>query len=463
MTASFTLTQTPVSKNIWLYPDGDFHSGCSVVGSASHYLNVDDPYDIPDDDTTYNWMINTSTVTDLYTLENHGSETGTINYVKIFARAKTHLYPWAATADYRILYNSTTTVRSDKLNLTTDYNTFNILATTAPGGGAWSWANIDALKIGFEAKSPATTAPYDLVFRPNAAGIINQLLRFTNGILDGTGDATNYTYIDETITDEFLTCVRMAAYLDYKDAYNIPDHTTESGTINSVSILLRAKEWMEGDTGYATPFIYLDLTYNYGTEFNPNNTQWTDYKYTWTSNPTDSTVWTWADIDEIQVGVRCNSHGLNLETYITQLYAIVNYQKTAYPQVRTTQMYTMVNYTPSSGSCYLSKPHTYTYTNNRDVRKINLWNTERKVYDLARTNKTLTMMGIEYPRPGSTPTTALNCVRAMKDNGGYITISGIGDTLIDTDWLIQDFSYSKNTENPFIYDWVLTMERYENV
>lgn len=460
MTASFTLTQTPVSKNIWLYPDGDFHSGCSVVGSASHYLNVDDPYDMPDDDTTYNWMMGTSTVTDLYTLENHGSETGTINYVKIFARAKTHLYPWAATADYRILYNSTTTVRSDKLNLTTDYNTFNILATTAPGGGAWSWANIDALKIGWEAISPTIPIILNTTFRPNAVGTANENERCENGTYVGAGDATNYTYIDEETADNKITYLRNNWSSTDRDSYNIPNNPGFTGTINYVSLYGTIK------SGYPHGSLYFGLrcgaipAYYDSTIFQPYPCDWALYSYTWTINPGTSLAWTWANINDLEIGFIT---GGTSNCYCTQLYLVVNHIENISPHIHTTQMYTMVNYTPSSGSCYLSKPHTYTYTNNRDVRKINLWNTERKVYDLARTSKTLTMMGIEYPRPGSTPTTALNCVRAMKDNGGYITISGIGDTLIDTDWLIQDFSYSKNTENPFIYDWVLTMERYENV
>jgi len=139
MGVTFSITQSPGSRNLWLYPNGNYHSGCTAVGAVSNYLCVDESYDVPDDDTTYNWAINSSVVTDMYTLENHTSETGTVNYVKVFVRAKSDTYVFSPSGQYKILaYHSGTTAISDNCNLLTDYNYFSYLLTSTQSGTAWN-------------------------------------------------------------------------------------------------------------------------------------------------------------------------------------------------------------------------------------------------------------------------------------------------------------------------------------
>jgi hypothetical protein len=53
-------------------------------------------------------------------------------------------------------------------------------------------------------------------------------------------------------------------------------------------------------------------------------------------------------------------------------------------------------------------------------------------------------------------------VKEQKDNGAYVTISGIGDDKVDTTWLITDFTYSQNEQNQYIWNWNLTAEKYES-
>jgi len=403
---------------------------------------------MPDDDTTYVWMMGPSSVTDMYTLENHGITAGTINYVHIFTRAKTNTYPIAGTGYYRILANYSGTTVRQYCTLTTDYDTFNYLLTSTPTGAGWTWTALDALKIGFDASSPQTTYPASLTLRPNGD---------TSEAWSLYGESDSYKCVDDVTPDEnttyLYTSSTVTTVMTLENCLG-----TETGTINNITTTFRAKK----NTDSPVNFPYSSLILGASTLYGPQKTvtkEWADYSDAFTTKPGGG-AWLWTDINNTSIGINNNHHSLSVRC--TQLYAVVNYTANPYPHVRTTAMYAVVNYTPSSSTCYLSKPHTYTYTNNRDVRKINLWNTERKVYDLARSSKTLTMTGKEYQRPGSTPTTVLNCVCMMKDNGTFVTISGIGDTLVDTDWLISDFSYGKNTENPYIYDWTLTMERYEN-
>ena len=455
--STFTITQTPVSKNLYLYPDGNIHSGCTAFGDTSNYLCVDDEYDIPDNDT-YVWMSGVSRVTDWYSLQDHTTETGTINYVRFFARVNSD-YPVSPSAYYYMMYKSGTTVKSSLCNVLTDYTTFNVLSTTTPGGNAWTWSEIDALQLGFEASSPTVYGgTYDLVLRP----IANLRTAFS----PTPSSMNNWECVDDTTPDYSSTYLWFAAGGDPRlgwDLYDIEKHTDEFGTINSVSIYTVMKETLAGPYFYfvLAPTGLSTTTYNSTPAVYPTK-DWATYSYTWTTNPSNSLAWRWtADIDNLAIGIQSYAISASLN-YFTQIYCVVNYTENRIPPINTTSLYAVVNYTPSSGSCYLNKPNSYTYTNNRDVRKINFWNGDRKVYDLSRSSKTLMMTGVEYNR-GSAPTVYLNCVKQMKDNGESVLLSGFNDSKIDTYWMITDFNYTKNIENPNIYDWSLTLERYENV
>ena len=460
MSSTFTITQTPVAQNIYLYPDGTYHSGCTAYPLVAHNLNVDDEYDIPDDDTSYVWMMGTSTVTDLYTIQNT-TETGTINYVRVFARAKSYLYMLGTGAYYRILANYSGTTSRESKTLTTGYNTNSYLLTSTPSGGAWNWTAINSLKIGWDAVSPAISGqPASLTIRPNGIGDYTQLTLF--------GAANNWDCVNETTPDGYTTYVGMHGTSYLTDSYEMTNHTTEEGVITGITLVGRFNSYFAPcpnahqfyKFGVKTPGYYLRSGPETGFETISN---WSDFSYTWTTNPTSAAAWTWGDVDTLQCGFAFKVTNTTVYDFCTQFYAVVNYLADVNPQIRTTQMYAVVNYTPSSGVCYLNRPHNYTYTNNRQVNKINTWSGKRKVYDVTRQSKTLTLNGIEYYRENIEPKTRLECVRAMKDNGAYITLSGIDDTLVDTDWLISDFTYKISADNTNIYNWILTLERYENI
>lgn len=465
MTASFTITQTPLANNLILYPNAaDSMTHMLPIGAAANYLCVDEDYDIPDEDTTYVYTKSTSVVTDVYRLPNHTSETGTINYVKVYARTKSNLYTQGGAGIFKILAStSALTYYSSDINLSTDYTTYNNIWLLNPETSlAWTWADIDNLKIGIAASSPSLTGRSGtLTLRPNAHGRYTNLEKYPN-------DTYNYDKVNDDVPDDAATYVYCALGITdwYTDTYEIENvsFVTTGVDINSVKIYQRVKggNVNSGWHSHARSVLSTGHYLYYGTDRDITTTpqSWQDYSDTWTSNPSTLAAWNWTDINNLEIGISLKSY----YAYCTQLYAYISYDLDNYsPEIRTTQCYAVVNYAASSTTCFLSKPHSYTYSNSRQVNKFNTWSGERKVYDVTRTSKMLVMMGIEYPRPDSVVTTTLNCVRAMKDNGTYITITGTGDTLVDTTWMIQDFSFAKNESNPYIYDWVLTLERYENV
>ena len=203
---------------------------------------------------------------------------------------------------------------------------------------------------------------------------------------------------------------------------------------------------------------------NWGTDYfgsqNTLTSTWTTFSYTWSSRPSDSGTWTWADIDNLEIGVQLyNTHSSYYEADCIQVYAIVNYTIYTNPEIHTTQCYTQIEYIPAAETTTLNKPETYTFSNSREIKEMNFWNKDRAVYGLQRTNKTLTMNGCEWNTTISTATSRLETVSTMADNGDTITLSGFTDPNINTTWVIKDFNYERDAVNLFIWNWNMALEK----
>lgn len=463
--ANFTITQTRASQNLFLYPNAN---GCNIdftpVGDVNNYQCVDELKNVPDDDDTYVYSSATLALYDLYELPNHTTETGTINYVQVYARGKSHLYSQHQDGTYKIIITDdacSNIYKSDDINLINSYTTYNKLWALNPRTtAAWTWDNIDDLQIGVECSSPTITATINSVFRPNAAGNDNANLRYSGAVFDGVGDATNYTYVDEGVSDgstTYLRCVDNAVNLD---SYNIPNHDplTQTGTITGVTvygtmryklsppitITARLTVRIGGTTYYSD---YKTLTPNYGT-----------YSFTWNTDPSGG-AWTWADIDNVEIGVELGTAGTRGEAAITQLYAIVKHlEQTVNPEIHTTQVYAKVNYTPPDSECILVVPSEITADQKQAIKMLNFWDGTRTVYGLHRDGKMAVLTGMQY---GSTACEVMQCVRDMAEDGSEITLSGLGDALFNQSYRIISFGYRKVSEKPLLFSWILECEYAE--
>jgi len=157
-----------------------------------------------------------------------------------------------------------------------------------------------------------------LTLRPNAAGDETSI----------TYQWPNSTYhwdkVDE-VTPDNDTYVFVEASSYKRDLYSLPDHTTESGTINSIKIYFRCHS---DDVTHcrAKPSLKSDSTVTDGTEITPTQGVWTTYSETWTTNPADSAAWEWADIDALQIGVSLYGYADDGKgSFCTQVYVVVDY------------------------------------------------------------------------------------------------------------------------------------------
>ena len=469
MSATFTITQTPASKDLWIYPNGDYYTDLTAYGDTNNYECVDESRVIPDTNT-YVYTTSTSIVSDLYNFENHTTENGTINNIVLYTRAKSHLVTpdSSATYDMRLEISGSTFFSSEAtygtdINLSTDYNIFSCLWVNNPETeNAWTWTDIDNMIAGISCDSPTKT--YYNYISPARRPIADGAESSGNLVKSGGGSSASlYEHIDEAELDinNYLYVPTYGGFSSHSFVMDEYDSIGESGEIIAFRMYVVARRTGGG--------IQMQLSvYESGSEISNTGDvaltdDWETYSLELTSHPTTSAALTFADVNswELMVGV---GESTGVTGRIAQMYSQVEYDRTLNPEIRTTQCYVKVNYTPSSSSCYLHKPSNYIFNNSREVKKINFFNNNRKVYDLQRNSKNLSMSGIEYydtSMKESEASDRLEVLKDMSENETYITLSGFDDSNLNTEWVITNMNKNKSSSNPNIWNWSMELEKYD--
>ena len=441
----FCIYQEPVAKNLFLYPDGDYSISMVSVGATPHYACVDETRDVPDNDDTYVYTTSVSNVSDIYTLQD-STVGGTINYVQAYGNAKSHIYSQSASGIYKIFLDlGGVQDLSADFDLTTDYGLYTEIFSLDPNGAAWTWANVNVLRLGILASSPSVSTTANAIFRPNGVGGKTEF--------SPVGAATNWDCVNEDTPNYDIDYVWQYSGGAYKyDTYALPNHTTENGTINYVSIFNYARK----TSLYAYMWEYMKLYTNYytGTTQHILSGNYDLYSTTWVSSPSDSSTWKWVNIDNIESGICLYGQTPAAIPMVTQNYLVINYNTTISPQIHTTQAYIKVNYT-SEVSCYfLRQPETYTLSHDRNIKIFNTWS-EHIVRDDGRNSKNLTLNGCEYE---SQATYRLRLVRNAVEEGLDCRFYGLFDGNLNTDWHIKSFNYDRDAQNPNIWNYTMNCE-----
>ena len=164
-----------------------------------------------------------------------------------------------------------------------------------------------------------------LILRPNAASATAQKRQ--------GGENYNYEAIDESTLDEADYCwVSGSGSSESQiDVYGFPDHSSETGTINSVTVKAYCKKVIEGtDATNVTfrPALQISSTRYYGSSNNLTEST-ALYSNSWATNPDTSSAWSWTDIDNLLAGDELTSHYTNkdnsVNSYCYQLWVEVDY------------------------------------------------------------------------------------------------------------------------------------------
>lgn len=460
---TLTLTQEQIGKNLYLYPNGDL-STCTEFYSVPvglNYLCVDENYLTPDDDSTYVWWNTPPTALDLYEVQNHTTEAGPINYVQVYARAKSHENSQNIAGIYKIICSPDSTCshvyRSDNINLTTGYTTYNHVWTENPLTAiAWTWADVDNLCIGAECSSPTTYGVVQSsVFRPNAVGNSNVCQRYTEWVFIGAGNATNYTYVDDELGNT-ATNLRSWDAVERQDTYNIPNSNpvSQAGIIDSVSIHWKHRDSHTGvpDDAWVRPIVRKGGANYYGNWINNPTKILKAYSYKWTLDPSDAAAWTWADIDGMEIGF-----GSKDDAMTTHVYAIIKHRENVNPEIRTTQCYAKINYN-TVATCDLQSPDWIGTSHTRNIKMLNFWNGTREVYDLNRSGKSMVLTGTEA---FSGACAKVVCARNIARNGSTVVITGFSLGYFNGSYKIRSFGWNKISEKPEHYKWIMELEDTE--
>ena len=160
-----------------------------------------------------------------------------------------------------------------------------------------------------------------LTLRPNAAGSECNIPE------EGASPCPNhYQNVDEVSQDGFTTWIGDQGASPQpleRDLYGCEDHTSETGTINSVKILAYARR--DTTTGYYRMSVRTN-----GVSYNSSEIPLTGasafilISNTWAVNPQTSSAWTWAEVDAMEIGGTVEKKS-STSNYYTQIYAEVDY------------------------------------------------------------------------------------------------------------------------------------------
>jgi hypothetical protein len=419
-------------------------------GSTENWACVDESYLNPDGDTTYVKTTSTTNVSDFYEVQGHTDETESINYVQVFARARSVDYNVDPSSIFKICIQVEdsgyyTTYKSNSKDITKTYSLKRETWATNPSTDtAWTWDEIDALRIGVECNSSYITGyETDIDLYPDGDSDVN---------LTPAGSTENWACVADTNTS---LRVQTASDNFVTDKYNI-ENTLESGVISKITIFAYASA-INGSHGYFKLGVKSGSTEDYADQHLVRSAgEW--ISDTWTTNPDTSSAWTFSDINSM-LGLLQVKDTDYPSTYYARchIYKIkVYYVKNVVPEVRLTQCYMKVNYDPSAISVTLTQPKKIRFINTRKIEHFNFDDGEYELEDTGCSGKTLVISGTQIT---SAPA-YMETLRTMRDNGDKVTVAGLDDSNLNGDYYIRSFNRRQHIGGVAVnFDWTLTLER----
>jgi hypothetical protein len=133
---------------------------------------------------------------------------------------------------------------------------------------------------------------------------------------------------------------------------------------------------------------------------------------------------------------------------------IEHYEININPQLRTTQEYAIVNYSPAATSVTLTDPMSLNCPHSRRIKRTTFPDGEYKIDDYGRASKTLNLSGIEL----TDAFTKINTVKTMLHYDAEVTISGLADPNLNKNYRLKDFTPRQEPGDVSIYRWDMVLE-----
>ena len=179
---------------------------------------------------------------------------------------------------------------------------------------AYLFSDIFLINLNHHNYIPSILAsPATIILRPNGPGASTRLYQYPT-----TGE--NWDKVDDKIPDEDATYVYISGG-NALDLYAIEDSPINIGIINSVTVYARCRRVGER-IGILRIYIRTHLRNYESTTIFFLSESYSDYLYTYLTNPFTGQPWTWDEINDLQAGIWLLSFA---EARCTQLYVVVNY------------------------------------------------------------------------------------------------------------------------------------------
>ena len=498
MANTLLFTQTPSDKVVILKPNGaGTYTQLGKVGDDANWKCVDDDIDAYDEDTTYVHSILTDTSeTDLYTIEIPPSNItdGTINYITVHSIAKSHIYPPSSSppTTYELTLKWKALVYEQWLinTLSTTYNEFKYSWQTNPNTSVpWTWADLADVEIGIDSTVYPITGGASTTKTLYTSGKDTEECTPTGDAGCSSKDNWECVHPDNPGCRVYNSAYRTFTGTDVKeDIHIMEDVPPDERGDNITKVVLWGKfktggclsTYMDGDEWqcrlavkpnvakfYSNYFVLLDgippeqHEYPYGTK---------TFHYTWTNNPQTSSAWTWDNIDDLNIGYElilvidsedftdweiCGSYTY---TQCKELWAVIYYNTTVTPEIRTSAVWLSVNYTPPLTECLVTMPVRVSRSVSENIRMINFWDGTREVYFENTNLKTMVLEGYEY---ASGADDRIKCIRDMGRDGNIITVDGFINMFHNTTYRIASFGWKLVSKLPLHYKWIIELQELE--
>ena len=152
--------------------------------------------------------------------------------------------------------------------------------------------------------------------RPSASGSYTQCAR--------VGDSANYRCVDDVTPDGDTTYVYPGSAGELRDTYTTQDSGVGVGTINSVTLYFRARLAGSCPTHTANTQLLTHGTLYPGTSVTLSGS-YADYSTVYTTNPNTGSAWTWAEVNDMEIGIGITGCSPSNEPFVTQVWAVVAY------------------------------------------------------------------------------------------------------------------------------------------
>jgi hypothetical protein len=139
------------------------------------------------------------------------------------------------------------------------------------------------------------------------------------------GTGAHWDKVDEAVADDSTTELYEPDNTWVRDLFNLPASAVGAGTINSVTVWMRALVSASGGPGAKISLKTNGTTVDGAAVSFAATWTWYNFSKVWTLNPATGLAWTWTQVNALQIGASIRGLDGDDSCDVTQIYVVVDY------------------------------------------------------------------------------------------------------------------------------------------